>query len=238
MHHLEQIIILSHFNLECWIFSPLICREVSRQRNFTQKLKDQAAQKVCLHWQRSAVDCRMGRQTAVVEDQWSARGELPVPATHNYRWYCHFHFPKLCFFFQPTNNQRRCCTQLLFSPYLTSIDDIVTLTWWNFSRLQKLTMIFSMSLSLPTTISNTFTFTLCSFNFLAATVYYCIIQKAYHSCSSTIYHRDHHIVIIIEYHKKVSSNKFSIKILFSDTIAVFPSFKIQLNWVVFVLLIL
>ena len=129
LHHLEQIIIFSHFNLECWIFSSLFCREVSRQRNFTQKLKDQTAQKVCLHWQRSAVDCRMGRQTAVVEDQWSARGELPVPATHNYWWYCHFHFPKLCFFFQPTNNKRRCCTQLLFSPYLTSIDDIVTLTW-------------------------------------------------------------------------------------------------------------
>ena len=76
LHHLEQIIIFSHFNLECWIFSSLFCREVSRQRNFTQKLKDQTAQKVCLHWQRSAVDCRMGRLDR--QQWWRINGQPAV----------------------------------------------------------------------------------------------------------------------------------------------------------------
>ena len=68
--------IFSHFNLECWIFSSLFCREVSRQRNFTQKLKDQTAQKVCLHWQRSAVDCRMGRLDR--QQWWRINGQPAV----------------------------------------------------------------------------------------------------------------------------------------------------------------
>ena len=132
LHHLEQIIIFSHFNLECWIFSSLFCREVSRQRNFTQKLKDQTAQKVCLHWQRSAVDCRMGRLDS------SGGGSMVSP-----RWVACPCYPQLLMILSLSLSKTLFLFQTHKQPHLIKlfpaakiIDDIfdVTFTSYNYQR--------------------------------------------------------------------------------------------------------
>ena len=132
LHHLEQIIIFSHFNLECWIFSSLFCREVSRQRNFTQKLKDQTAQKVCLHWQRSAVDCRMGRLDS------SGGGSMVSP-----RWVACPCYPQLLMilslslsktlFLFPTHKQQ---TTMLYATFIFTLFDVHR--WYCYPHLIKL----------------------------------------------------------------------------------------------------
>ena len=124
--------IFSHFNLECWFFSSLFCREVSRQRNFTQKLKDQTAQKVCLHWQRSAVDCRMGRLDS------SGGGSMVSP-----RWVACPCYPQLLMilslslsktlFLFPTHKQQ---TTMLYATFIFTLFDVHR--WYCYPHLIKL----------------------------------------------------------------------------------------------------